>query len=557
MAAAFVNGLQGNDSRFWLTASILKHFMANSNEDDRGSSSSDFDDALMREYYAAPFRTAIQQGGANALMVSYNAVNHIPMTANPLLETLVMKQWGFDGLIDTDRSAVSGLVTSHKYFPDMDHAVAGTIHIGVNQFLNSYQDGIQGALKKGLITEADIDENLRGVFRVLIRLGLLDSSASNPYAKIGTRAAEIPWKTQTVNDLVLRATRESIVLLKNSPEEKSAPLLPLDASRLKSIAVIGPRADEVDSDGYGGTPPFAITPLEGIRNKVGDRVAVRYSASHDDAVELAKTSDVVIVFIGNQPVCDAPPGHCADPTEGKEAVDRKLISLNPEQEKLMQDVYAANPRTVVVLVSGFPYTINWAEQHVPAIVHLAHSSEVEGTAIADVLFGDYNPAGRLVMTWPQSIDQLPPMMDYNIRDGRTYMYFKEKPLYPFGYGLSYTHFRYSGMRISSSKLHQGDEMIVSIHVTNAGTRAGDEVVQLYLRHMDSKVQRPLKELKGFERVALGVKETKTVEFHLPAKSLAFWDETNNRWEIEHDRVRLMIGSSSADIKARKILTITH
>jgi beta-glucosidase len=186
---------------------------------------------------------------------------------------------------------------------------------------------------------------------------------------------------------------------------------------------------------------------------------------------------------------------------------------------------------------------------------MAHSSEEEGKALADVLFGNYNPAGRLVVSWPASIDQLPPMMDYNLRDGRTYMYAKEKPLYPFGYGLSYTKFVYSGMRVSSSHISEHGEVTVSTRVTNAGTRGGDEVVQMYVQHLDSKVDRPVEALKGFERISLKTGETKTIQFRLTAKALAYWDEPGNKWQIERDRISVMIGSSSSDIKERKEITV--
>ena len=557
MATAFVKGLQGDNPNYWLTASLVKHFMANSNEDNRTGSSSNFDAALLHEYYAAPFRMAIEQGGANAIMASYNAVNGIPMTASPFLRSLVVKQWGLNGIIDSDRYAVTNMVTKHKYYPDMDHAVAGALLAGVNQFLNPYERWIHEDLQNQLITEADIDRNLKGVFRVLLRLGFLDNSDANPYTKIREGLTPTPWLTQTAKDLALRATEESIVLLKNAPVANSAPLLPLDLSKVKSIAVVGPRADEVDSDGYGGTPPFAITPFAGIKDRVGEKVTVRYSDDPSQAVELARTSDVAIVVIGNQPTCGSHSDTCPDPSDGKEAVDRRQITLNPEQQKLVEAVYAANPRTVVVLVSGFPYAIDWSQQHVPAIVHMAPSSEEEGKALAAVLFGDYNPAGRLVTTWPRSLDQLPPMMDYNIRDGRTYMYFKGKPLYAFGYGLSYTTFRYSDMRLSSSTLHEGGQVTASVSVTNTGTRAGDDVVQLYVSHIDSKIQRPLEELKGFERIHLGVNKTKTVEFRLSAKSLSYWSDAENTWELEHDRVRVMIGGSSSNIAAQRVIDVAR
>ena len=546
MGIAFVKGLQGDDGRYWRTASLLKHFVAYSNETNRGGSSSNFDARLLHEYYTVAFRMAIEQGGANAYMTSYNAVNGIPMTANPMLKNLTMKQWGFDGIICTDAGALTFMVTAHKYRPNMDEAAAAAIHAGINQFLDKYNSPVEGALQKHLITEADIDSNLRGVYRVMIRLGLLDPPALVPYTAIHAEgSAPPPWETKATRQLALRVTEESIVLLKNSDRQ-----LPLNMSKLKSIAVIGPRADEVDLDWYSGTPPFTVTPLQGIRSYVGSAVKVNYASNNQNgaAVQAAKTSDVAVVFVGNQPTCGMGWGHCPDPTEGKEAFDRKSIDMNPEQEKLIEDVYAANPHTVVVLVSSFPYTINWAQEHVPAILHMAHDSEVEGTAIANALFGQYDPAGRLVVTWPKSIDQLPPLMDYNIRDGRTYMYFKGQPLYPFGYGLSYTSFQYSDLHLSSSKLDAGGQLTVSAKITNKGAWPGDEVVQMYIQYPDSKVSRPREQLDGFERVHLNPGESQTVRLPLQAKTLAYWDVATDHFIVEPGKIDVLLGSSSADIR---------
>ena len=556
MAVAFVRGLQGDDPHYWLTAALVKHFMANSNEDGRGGSSSNFDARLLHEYYAAPFRMAVEQGGANAIMASYNAVNGIPMTANPLFKSLLIGQWGFNGLIDTDRGAVTNMVTEHKYFHTMDEAVAGAIHIGVNQFLNGYEEQVHADLEKNLVQESEIDANLRGLFRVLIRLGLLDPPGVVPYARIGTEQEPAPWESDASKALALRVTRESVVLLKNAPLGKQSALLPLELSRLKSIAVVGPRADQVYIDGYGGQPPFAITPLEGIRNKVGSGIEVRTSQNHDEAVALAKSSDIAIVVLGNSPAWRANFGTTPDPTEGLEAVDRKQINLNPEQQKLLEDVTAANPRTIAVVVSGFPYAIDWAEQHVPAILHMTHCSEQEGAALADVLFGDSNPAGRVTVTWPQSLAQVPPMMDYNLRHGRTYMYFKAKPLYAFGHGLSYTSFRYANLRISSSRLREDGEATVSVDVTNTGSRAGDEVVQMYVQHVGSKVDRPREELKGFTRLSLKPGETQSVQLPLAAKDLAYWNISADKWTVEHDQVRVMVGGASDAIKLTKLIAVT-
>lgn len=549
MATAFVKGLQGNDPRYWQTASLLKHFLAYSNEDGRDASSSNFDSRLLHEYYSVAFRMAIEQGGANAYMTSYNSVNGVPMTVNPMLRAMTMKQWGFNGIICTDAGALTNMVRASKYYPDIDQAAAGAIHAGINQFLDKYRPGVEGALQKKLIDPADIDENLRGVYRVMIRLGLLDPPSMVPYTRIKAEGnAPPPWETAATRQLALKVTEESIVLLKNSNRQ-----LPLQKSKLRSIAVIGPRADEVDLDWYSGTPPFTVTPLQGIRSLVGPAVKVNYAADDRNgaAVRAAQSSDVAIVFVGNHPTCGMGWGHCPDPTEGKEAFDRKSISMNPEQEKLVEDVYAANPHTVVVLVSSFPYTIGWEQEHVPAIVHMAHNSEVEGEAIANVLFGAYDPGGHLVVTWPSSVDQLPPMMDYNIRDGRTYMYFKGRPLYPFGYGLSYTKFRYSHLHCSSRRLDGKRPIAVRVKVTNMGPSAGDDVVQMYVQYPDSKVQRPNEQLDGFQRVHLAPGEARTVSFALHAEDLQYWDAAHKRFTVEPGKIDVLVGASSTDIRLRK------
>ncbi|MHB8303276.1 MAG: glycoside hydrolase family 3 C-terminal domain-containing protein [Acidobacteriaceae bacterium] len=554
MAIGFVKGLQGDDPRYWQTASLLKHFLAYSNEDGRDGSSSNFDSRLLHEYYSVAFRMAIEQGGANAYMTSYNSVNGVPMTANPMLREMTMKQWGFNGIICTDSGALTNMVKASKYYPDIDQAAAGAIHAGINQFLDKYRPGVEGALQKKLIAEKDIDENLRGVYRVMIRLGLLDPPAMVSYTKIKADGnAPAPWETDATKQLALKVTEESVVLLKNANHQ-----LPLDKSRLKSIAVIGPRANEVDLDWYSGTPPFTITPLQGIQSYVGNAVKVNFAADNQAgaAVRAAKTSDVAIVFVGNHPTCGMGWGHCPDPTEGKEAFDRKSIGMNPQQEQLLRDVYAANPRTIVVLVSSFPYTIDWAQEHVPAILHMANNSEVQGTAIANVLFGDYNPGGRLVVTWPRSMDQLPPMMDYNIRDGRTYMYFKGQPLYPFGYGLSYTNFKYSNMRVSSESLSGDGSLMVSADIANTGKVGGDEVVQMYLQYPDSKVSRPHEQLDGFRRLHLEAGETQTLTLPLQARDLQYWDDGEKNFVVEPGRIDVLLGSSSADIRLQKSFTVT-
>jgi beta-glucosidase len=549
MAVAFIKGLQGDNQKYWLTASLLKHFLANSNEDGRDSTSSNFDDRLFREYYSVPFRMGIVEGGADAFMASYNAYNKIPCTVHPVLKNVTMKEWGLNGIICTDGGAFGLLINKHKYYPDFYKAADGCIKSGINQFLDrTFKEGIYGALANKYLSEPEIDSAIRGSFRVMIKLGMLDPKELVPYASIGIKDTIDPWKTEKNKEAVKLVTQKSIVLLKNSNQ-----FLPLDKNKIKSIAVIGPYADSVLLDWYSGTPPYRISPLEGIKNKVGQNTKVYFARSNknDSAINIARSSDIVIMCVGNHPTCNAVWAKSEFPSEGKEALDRKTIIL--EQEELIKQVYKVNPNVVVILISSFPYAINWTQENIPAIIHITHASQETGNALANVLFGDYNPAGRLVQTWPASLDQLPEMMDYNIRNGRTYMYFKSKPLYPFGYGLSYTTFKYSNLKIDSQS--KKDEILVSVDVTNTGKRLGDEVVQLYVKHLNSKVERPNKELKGFRRVSLKAGETKSVEISLKTKNIAYWDKSKQSFVVEKDKIKIILGSSSEDDKLEKIINI--
>ncbi|HLJ50329.1 MAG TPA: glycoside hydrolase family 3 C-terminal domain-containing protein [Bryobacteraceae bacterium] len=553
MATAFIKGLQGDDPKYWQAAALLKHFLANSNEDHRNISSSDFDDRLFWEYYSVPFRMGFLEGGAKAVMASYNAWNGTTMAVNPILRTIVREKWGVE-VISSDGGAVTLLVNPRHLFPNQKAAVVACVKAGINQFLDRYADEAKAAFKDGSLTEGDLDGALRPKFRVAIKLGLLDPPDVVPYSRI--KESPEPWNTEKDREVSRQIALESIVLLKN---EKN--LLPLDKNSLKSIAVIGPLANSVHWDWYGGTPPYTVTPLEGIKQEVGPDVAVNYAAGDlsNAAINAARKSDVAIVVVGNDPTCGPDMGHewysgpegggvtypCSVPSDGREGRDRETIDLY--QEQVIKQVFIANPKTVVVLVSSFPYAINLTQANIPAILHMTHSSQDEGTALAKVLFGGYTPGGHLVVTWPKSIDQLPPMMDYNIRHGRTYMYFKGEPLYPFGFGLSYTTFKLSNLRTSTPQLARDGTVTVSVDVTNTGARAGDEVVQLYVKHPESKVDRPQQQLAGFRRVTLQPNQTKTVEIELPAARLAFWDTALKDFRVETEPVSLMIGDSSANI----------
>ena len=544
LAVAYIKGLQGNDPKYWMTAALMKHFLANSNENGRDSSSSDFDERLFREYYSVPFRMGVEQGGSRAYMASYNDVNGIPQAVSPMLKNVTIDEWGQNGIICTDGGAYRQLVTAHHYYPTLAEAAVGCIKAGINQFLDNYKAGTMEALQKKLVTEADINGVLRGVFRVMIKLGQLDPPQMVPYASIGTGPE--PWLSQKNRDFVRLITQKSIVLLKNDKG-----LLPLDKNKVKSIAVVGPRSAEVLQDWYSGVPPYSVSILEGVKNKVGANVVVSNTTDNNLAIAMARSSETVIVCVGNNPTGNLGWKKVDGPSEGREAVDRQSISLDSAQEALVKNIYKVNPNIILVMVSSFPYAIIWEQANIPAIIHITHCSQEQGNAMADAIFGDINPGGKLVQTWPVSLAQLPPMMDYNIRHGRTYMYLKDKPLYPFGFGLSYTTFAYSNLKTSADKVDKNGEITVSINVKNTGARTGDEVVQLYVKHLKSKVERPQEELKGFKRITLNPGETQTVAINLPASSLAYWDVAKKGFVVEKGAVRLMVGSSSADIRAEK------
>ncbi len=558
MTVAFIKGLQGNNPRYWKSASLMKHFLANSNEDGRDSTSSDYDERLFREYYSYPFYKGITEGGSMAFMASYNAWNDVPMTIHPILKEITRDEWGNKGIICTDGGALRLLVTAHKAFPTLTEGAAAVVKATVGQFLDDYFLAINQAIVNGILTEQEIDEAIRGNLYVALRLGLLDGPedyARQPYVRIGVTDTSKPWEKQEVKDFVRLVTAKSAVLLKNATDKTSGKaLLPLDAKKIRKVAVIGPRADEVIMDWYSGTPAYTVSVLQGINNALGPGVEVLYEPSNtmDRAVIAAKKADVALVCIGNHPYgTDARWFYSPVPSDGREAVDRKAISL--EQEDLAKLVYQANPNTVLVLVSSFPFAINWSQDHIPSIVHITNNSQELGNGLADVLFGKVNPAGRTTQTWVRDITDLPGIMDYNIRNGRTYQYFKGQPLYPFGHGLSYTQFTYSDLSFSSRTF--SDQVTVSVKVKNTGKYDGEEVVQMYVSYPGSKVERPTMQLKGFARVFIPAGESRTVSIQLKGEDLSYWDTAKHAFVTEKGKVRVMAGSSSADIRLSDVISL--
>lgn len=437
-------------------------------------------------------------------------------------------------------------------------AAAKTILAGSDLDDGAYARALPKALAEGLLTEKDIDQSLRRVLNIRFRLGEFDPPEMVPYSKFGPDMIDSPAHRQ----LALRTARESIVLLTNENN-----FLPLDKSRIKTLAVIGPFADFAQTGpNYTGQYSKFVKPLEGIETKAGSGIQVLYArgsgivesdnpeASIAEAVTAAKKADVAILFVGINQMLE------------REGIDRDSLALPPLQARLVRSVVQANPKTVVVLLNGGPVSLapprfggganGPRAMDIPAVLDMFWAGEEGGTAIADVLFGDYNPGARLPYTVYASERDLPPMSEYDITRGFTYMYFDGKPEYAFGHGLSYTTFDYNDLKLSSNQIASDGQVNVQLEVRNTGARAGDEVVQLYVHDVDAGLKRPKEQLAGFERISLKPGETRTVDFSLPAEQLAYWDSDKEMFVVKPGREDVMVGSASDDIRQKAQFQIT-
>ena len=527
LVAAEVKGIQGSDPQYWRGAALMKHFLANSNEDNRYKTDSRFDEKLFREYYSYGFWKGAK-AGAMSLMTAYNAYNGIPCIANPFIKNILFEDWGMKGTIVDDAGALRFMFMPemHAYVKDVNEAIQMALDAGLTRFIDSRFEQVKAAWDAGLLAEDMVNERTKANLRTMLKLGLMDAECPYDAQEFGSEE-DVPWERQEFKDKARLVTQKSIVLLKN---EKN--ILPIDIQKVKKIAVFGNRAEKVLKDWYGAKPSYRVSPLEGIQAKVaGTDVEVKFQRWDSDgsAQELAKWADVCIVCVGNHPgtspdwdaqSVQSPWGYGTIAGDGRESLDRRSLQL--ETEDLIKVVWQANHNTVVTLISSFPFAINWTAKNVPGIVHLTQCSQELGNALADVLFGDYNPAGRLTQTWVSDILDLPNMLD----------------------GLSYTRFKYSRMKVKKD----GDNYVVSFRLKNTGKRDGEEVVQLYAKFKKDDAS---KRLRGFERVAVKAGETVDVKMVLPADDLKLWDTEKHAWAFSGKRVKLMLGASSDDIRLSK------
>ena len=549
MVAAEVKGIQGDDPVYWRGAALMKHFLANSNEDNRYRTDSRFDEELFRDYYSYGFWKGAK-AGAMSLMTAYNAYNGIPCIAAPFIKDILFDEWGMKGTIVDDAGALMfmTLPTMHNYAKDINEGIKMALEAGLTRFIDSRFEQVKAAYDGGYLSDELIDARTKSNLRTMLRLGLMDAECPYDAQEFGTEE-DLPWERQEFKDKARLVTQKSIVLLKNEGN-----LLPLDKKKVKKIAVFGNRAEKVLKDWYGALPTYRVSPLDGIRAAVDStQTEVRFQRWDSDgsAQELAKWADVCIVCVGNHPATSpdwesqsvqSPWAYGTVAGDGREALDRRSLQL--ETEDLIKVVWQANHNTVVTLISSFPFAINWTAENVPAIVHMTQCSQELGNALADVLFGDYNPAGRLTQTWVKDILDLPNMLDYDIRHGRTYMYAKAKPIFPFGFGLSYTSFKYSHLKVKKD----GDNFVVTFDLKNTGSRDGEEVVQLYAKFKNDDAS---KRLRGFERVAVKAGETVPVQIVVPAGDLKLWNSEKQAFDFRKGRTKILVGASSEDIRLKK------
>lgn len=524
LGVAFVKGLQGDHPAYLKTVATIKHFVANNEENNRFSSSSQIPTKQLYEYYFPAYEACVKEAGVQSVMTAYNAFNGVPPSGSRwLLGEVLRKEWGFDGFVVSDCGAIGVMNWQHRVVNSLEEAAALGVNSGCDlECGTTYKEKLVQAVKQGLISEATIDQALTRVLTARFKLGEFDPMELVPYNHYDKKLLA----GKKFAELAYEAAVKSVVLLKNEN------LLPLSKEKTKSVAVVGPFADHNYLGGYSGQPPYSVTLLKGVKDLMGKRGKVNYlngiGASRDSIVAAVKGVDVVLVALGS------------DEKMARENHDMTSIYLPEEQEKLLKAIYQVNPRIVLVFHSGNPLTSEWADVHIPAIMQAWYPGQEAGRALADLLFGNENPSGKLPMTIYRAEDQLPDILDFDMWKGRTYRYMKEDPLYGFGHGLSYTSFGFDGIQ-GSDTLKSGTTLQCSVELSNTGKWTGEEVVQVYVSRENTPVYTyPLKKLVAFKKVKLAPGEKKRVEFNIPPRELSVWE--NGNWRMLTGKYTLFIGS---------------
>jgi beta-glucosidase len=537
MGVAFIRGLQGEDERYLKVIATPKHFAVHSGpEAERHRFNAEVSPQDLWSTYLPAFEACVREGGAASIMGAYNRTNGEPCCASPrLLQEILRERWGFSGYVVSDCGAVADIYQHHEVEETAAAAAAAALRAGCDLECGVTYGALETAVAQGLVGEAEIDRALTRLFTARFHLGMFDPPQQVPYTAIPLTVNNAPEH----QNLALAAARQSIVLLKNEDD-----FLPL-SKKVKSVAVIGPSADaeSVLLGNYHGAPAQSVTLLNGIRDRVSEKTRLTYAAGWGgdeadkaEAVLAAKQAKVAIVVAGLTPQME---GEELEEGEIGRQDDRVDLELPQEQEEVLRAVYETGTPVVLVLLNGSPLAVNWADEHLPAILEAWYPGEAGGTAVADVLFGDYNPGGRLPVTFYKSQEDLPPFTDYAMA-GRTYRYFENEPLYRFGHGLSYTRFVYQNLRLSSEQISTDEALRIEVEVENVGDRAGDEVVQVYVSDMAASTTVPIRQLQGFRRVHLAAGEKTAVSFTLEPAQLAMVDESGRRL-LEPGAFELAVG----------------
>ena len=571
MGIAAVRGFQG-DGTFRdkkRVIATLKHFAAHGQpESGMNCAPANISMRVLRETFLYTFKEALQKGGAVSVMASYNEIDGVPSHASKwLLRDVLRKEWGFKGFVVSDYYAIWELAyrpDTHGHFvaKDKKEACALAVRAGVNIELPEPDCYLNLAelVRKGVLKEAELDELVAPMLFWKFKLGLFD----DPY--VDPEEADRIAGCDSHRELALQAARESVTLLRNESQ-----VLPLDRNAVKTIAVIGPNANRTLLGGYSGLPKQEVTVLEGIRARAGAGVKVLYSEGckitiggswHQDevvpsdpeedrrqiaaAVKVARRADVIVLAIG---------GNEQTSREAwglKHMGDRASLDLFGRQEALARALVATGKPVIALLFNGAPLSVNYLSQNATALLECWYLGQENGRAVAEILFGDYNPGGKLPITIPRSVGQVPVFYNYKPSARRGFLFDDVTPLYAFGFGLSYTKFEIGNVRLTKKRISVRGSTRVLAEVTNKGSREGTETVQMYIRDLVSSVTRPVKELKGFARVSLRPGESKTVGIAITPESLAFYD-VNMKYVVEPGEFEVMVGSSSRDSDLQKVI----
>ncbi len=560
IGVAFVKGLQGNDPKYLKVISTTKHFAVHSGPEplrhrfDAWCSEQD-----LYETYLPAFEALIREGKASSVMGAYNRVYNVPCCASDLLlDEILRKKWGFQGYVVSDCGAIWDMYKGHALVADAEKASVLGVKAGCDLTCGDEYGSLVDAVKTGYISEALINQSVKRLFTARVRLGMFDPDQDVPYSAI-------PF-TENDNEgnrlLARKVAQQSIVLLKN--DNNTLPL----SQNIKSMVVIGPYADNLSVllGNYNGTPSNPVTLLQGIKNRAGKKIIVNYimgvppmeddtnhrdiinhsplSPSEQKALNLASTSDVIIFVGGISPNLEGE--EMKVEIKGFSGGDRTSLDIPDNQTELLKKLNKTGKPVILVLTGGSALSFIWAKDNLPAILDVWYPGEEGGNALADILFGDYNPAGRLPITFYKSVNDLPAFEDYSMK-GRTYRYFNGDPLFPFGFGLSYTSFSYSALTLSKSTVSPSDTIMISLKLKNTGDYDGDEVVQVYSKRPANGTLQPIKSLVAFQRIGTKKGEEQTVSIPLVIRELRQWDYSKNDYSVVPGNYDILVGASSADI----------